>query len=195
MEQILFDYLAQFMLLTTDEKKAILDLDLFKHFKKGTIILKEGEHSDYGYFVIKGCIRSFYMVDGEEKTTAFYTEAESIEPLCKINKEPSKQYISCVEDSILLVGNSETEQAMFQKFPRFETLCRVLSEKLLARNTADFADFKTSSPEQRYLDLRAKRPDLMQRVPQYQIASFLGITAQSLSRMRSRLVESSEQKA
>lgn len=194
MEHILFDYLSKYITLTADEKKAIIDLNIFKQYRKGTILLKEGQVSDYGYFVIKGCIRSYYILEGVEKTTAFYTEAESLEPLCKINKRPSKSYVSCVEDSILMVANSEMEQAIFQKFPRFETLCRVLSEELLAKQTADFDDFKTSSPEQRYSSLLQTRPDLFQRVPQYQIASFLGITPQSLSRMRNRLAENSVNK-
>lgn len=189
MENVLFDYLSNYITLTADEKKAIVNLDIFKEFKKGAIILNEGEHSDYGYFVIKGCIRCYYVIDGTEKTTAFYTEAESLEPLCKINKKPSEYFISCVEDSILIVANSEMEEMMFQKFPKFETLCRILSEELLATNKTEFDNFKTSSPEKRYLDLLKNRPDLLQRIPQYQLASYLGITAQSLSRMRGRLAE------
>ena len=58
-----------------------------------------------------------------------------------------------------------------------------------AKNKADFDDFKTSSPEQRYLNLFNSRPDLLQRVPQYQMASYLGLTPQSLSRIRKRLLE------
>jgi len=80
------------------------------------------------------------------------------------------------------------ETDIFQKFPRFETLCRILSEELLAKSKAEFDEFKIASPEQRYLNLVQTRPDLLQRVPQYQIASFLGITDQSLSRMRNRLL-------
>lgn len=57
------------------------------------------------------------------------------------------------------------------KFPKFETLCRILSEELLATQRIDFDEFKTSSPEQRYLNLIQKRPDLIQRVPQHQLAS------------------------
>ena len=81
------------------------------------------------------------------------------------------------------------ERMIFQKFPRFEKLCRILSEELLAKNESEFDDFKISSPEMRYLNLLETRPDLLQRVPQYQLASFLGITPPSLSRMRARLVE------
>ena len=56
---------------------------------------------------------------------------------------------------------------IFQKFPRFETLCRILSEELLAKNKSEFDDFKISLPEMRYLNLLETRPDLLQRVPQY----------------------------
>ena len=189
MENILFDYLAKYITLGADEKKAIIDLDIFKHYKKGALLLKEGQLSDNGYFVIKGCIRCFYMVDGVEKTTAFYTEAESLEPLCKVNKQPSNYYVSCVEDSILIVANSEMEVEIFNKFPKFETLCRILSEELLAKQQFNFDEFKISSPEQRYLNLLQKRPDLIQRVPQHQLASYLGIRPQSLSRLRARIIE------
>ncbi len=188
MEQVLFNYLSKYIPLTADEKQAIIDLNIFKQYKKGDILLSEGQYSDQGYFVIKGCIRCYYILEGVEKTTAFYTEAESLEPLCKVNKERSKHYVSCVENSILIVANSAMEERMFRAFPRFEMLCRVISDELLANNKMDFDAFRTSSPEQRYLSLLEIRPDLLQRVPQYQIASFLGITAQSLSRMRNRMV-------
>lgn len=189
MENKLFDYISKYMTLTDDEKTAIIDLDIFRHFKKGTVLLKEEQHSDYGYFVIKGCIRCYYIIDGVEKTTAFYTESESLSPLCTINRKPSEYFVSCVEESILIVANSEMEKIIFQKFPRFETLCRILSEELLAKNKTEFDQFKISSPEQRYLNLLQSRPDLIQRVPQHQLASYLGIKPQSLSRLRARIIE------
>jgi hypothetical protein len=76
-----------------------------------------------------------------------------------------------------------------QKFPKFETMCRIFSEELLAKERMDFDEFKTSSPEQRYMNLVQKRPDLIQRVPQHQLASYLGIKPQSLSRLRARILE------
>jgi CRP-like cAMP-binding protein len=189
MENELFDYISKYMTPSEEEKKAIIDLDIFRNYKKGTVLLKEGQLSVDGYFVIKGCIRCYYIVEGEEKTTAFYTESESFAPLCSINKKPSEHYVSCVEDSILTVANPEMEKIIFEKFPRFETVCRLLSEELLAKNQTSFDDFKISSPEQRYLSLLKTKPDLVQRVPQYMMASYLGITPQSLSRMRNRLVK------
>ena len=83
------------------------------------------------------------------------------------------------------------EVEIFQKFPKFETLCRIMSEELIAKQQINFDDFKTSSPEQRYLNLLEKRPDLIQRVPQHQLASYLGVKPQSLSRLRARILEKS----
>ncbi|WP_186755647.1 Crp/Fnr family transcriptional regulator [Echinicola salinicaeni] len=192
MQDLLFDFLSKYITLSEDEKKALIDLNIFHSFKKGTVLLKEGQRSKNGYFVLQGCIRTFYNVEGEEKTTAFYTEMEGITPLCVLSKEPSEYYISCVEDCILIVSDPDMELEIFQSFPKFETLCRVLSEELLAKHQVDFDAFKVSSPEQRYLNLLENRPDLLQRVPQYQLASFLGIKPQSLSRLRARIHKSNK---
>lgn len=188
MENQLFAFISNYMPLLDEEKKAITDLSIFRTYKRGTVLLKEGQYSKEGYFVIKGCLRSYYMIDGEEKTTAFFTELESLTPLCVVNNQPSGHYVAYVEDSILTVANPDMETIIFEKFPRFETLCRVLSEELLAKSQATLDDFKTTSPEQRYLNIQKTRPDLLQRVPQHQLASYLGITPQSLSRIRKRLL-------
>ncbi|MBX2951806.1 MAG: Crp/Fnr family transcriptional regulator [Leadbetterella sp.] len=189
MEDVLFDFLSKYVSLTEEEKNAILSLDIFHSVKKGTILLKEGQKSKDSYFVLKGCIRTYYILEGEEKTTAFYTEMEAVTPHCVISKTPSEYYISCMEDTILTISDSDMEVEMNGKFPKFETLCRMFSEELLVKQQIDFDKFKTSSPEQRYLDLIQKRPDLIQRVPQRQLASFLGIAPQSLSRLRARILE------
>ena len=189
MQDILFDFISKYIPLTEDEKNAILSLDLFRSVKKGTTLLKEGQKSQDSYFVLKGCIRVYYIIDGEEKTTAFYTEMDAFTPHCVINKTTSDYFISCVEDSILTVSNADMGVEINSKFPKFEIMCRILSEELLAKQQIDFDEFKTSSPEQRYLNLMQKRPDLIQRVPQHQLASFLGIKPQSLSRLRARILE------
>ena len=188
MEEILWDFISKHLTLTEEEKTAILDLNIFKAVKKGSILLEQGQRSEEGYFVLKGCIRSFYVMDGEEKTTAFYTEMEGITPHCVIDKKPSEYFLACVEDSIITVSTPDMEEAIFEKFPRFETLCRILSEQLLAKNQTSFDEFRTSTPEHRYLKLLKTRPDLAQRVPQYQLASFLGMTPQSLSRVKARVM-------
>lgn len=189
MQDILFGFISKYVSLTEEEKNAILSLDLFHSVKKGTVILKEGQKSIDNFFVLKGCIRTYYIIDGEEKTTAFYTELEGLTPHCAINKTTSEYFVSCVEDCILLISNADMGVEINSKFPKFEIMCRILSEELLAKKQIDFDAFKISSPEQRYLNLLQKRPDLIQRVPQHQLASYLGIKPQSLSRLRARILE------
>ncbi len=189
MQDILFDFISKYISLTDDEKNALLSLNLFHTVKKGEVLLKEGQNSKESYFVLKGCIRSYYIIDGEEKTTAFYTEMDALTPYCVTNKTPSDYYISCVEDTILTISNADMEAEINSKFPKFDIMCRKLSEELLSKERINFDEFKTSSPEQRYLNLLQKRPDLIQRVPQHQLASYLGIKPQSLSRLKARIFE------
>lgn len=189
MHDILFDFISKYISLTEEEENAITSLDLFRSVKKGTVLLKEGQKSQEEYFVLKGCIRKYYIIDGEEKTTAFFTEMEGLVPHCVTNNAPSEYFISCVEDTILTVTNPDMGVEVNAKFPKFQVMCGVLSEELLAKHQIDFDEFKTSSPEQRYLNLLRIRPDLIQRVPQHQLASYLGIKPQSLSRLRARIME------
>lgn len=189
MKHLLFDFISRYMPLTDDEKKVISDLDVFRQVKKGTLLLEEGQQSQEGYFVLKGCIRKYYIVDGEEKTTNFYTEMQGETPECVLTKKPSTYFLSVVEDSLISASTPAMEEEVFAKFPRFETLCRILSEDLLIKSQTSFDDFKNSSPAQRYENLLKTRPDLIQRVPQHQLASFLGITPQSLSRLKARIVK------
>ena len=192
MTNLLLDFLSKYIPLSSEEKNVLLSLDLFHTIKKGAILLHEGQKSKESYFVLKGCIRTYYNLDSEEKTTGFYTEMEVLTPPCVISKTPSEFFVSAVEDSILAISNSDMEIEINHKFPKFEILCRRMSEELLAKKQIDFDAFKTSSPEQRYMDLLEQRPDLVQRVPQHQLASYLGIKPQSLSRLRSRIIEKSK---
>lgn len=189
MQDLLFDFIDRYMPLTAEEKAAILAVDIFRTVKKKTLLLKQGQFSKDSYFVLKGCLRTYYVIEGEEKTTGFYTEMDALTPPCVIQNKPSECYIETVEDCLLTVSNAEMGAEVNLRFPRFEILCRMLSEELLVQKQLDFDLFKTSSPEQRYLNLLEQRPDLIQRVPQYQLASFLGIKPQSLSRLRARIVE------
>ncbi len=192
MTNLLFDFLSKYIPLNDDEKNALLGLNLFHSVKKGTVLLHEGQESKESFMVLKGCIRTYYIVDGEEKTTAFYTESDVLTPPCVISKTPSEYFVTCVEDCLLAISNYDMEAEVNHKFPKFESLCRILTEELLAKKQIDFDSFKNSSPEQRYQNLLEQRPDLIQRVPQHQLASYLGIKPQSLSRLRSRITEKSK---
>ena len=189
MQDILFDFISKYISLSEDEKGEILSLDIFRSLKKGTILLKEGQRSQDEYFVLKGCIRKYYIIDGEEKTTDFFTELECLTPHCAINNTSSEYYVSCVEDTLLTIGNKDLGVELFNKSPKIQLMSKLWAEEILAKQQIDFDEFKTSSIEQRYHNLLQNRPDLIQRVPQHQLASYLGIKPPSLSRLRARILE------
>ena len=189
MENEILKYLSKYVTITDELEQAILESDFIRSYKKGTILLKEGAVSNECYFVIKGCIRCYYLVDGEEKTTEFYTEEESVTPSAFGKHTPSECYLECIEDTIAGVGTPEQEIEMYRKFPQIESLNRALGEAIMAKYQNTFAEFKMASPEQRYLNLMKTRPDLLLRAPQHQIASYLGIKPESLSRIRKRVMK------
>lgn len=189
-EEAILQYIAAFKTLSEAETRAILDNLRVRTFERGTILLREGQVSDLCYFVLQGCVRQYYLVDGVEKTTNFFTEGQPITAYEGTFKQlPSKFYLSCVEDSMLSVGTQEDEAALFQKFPQFEFICRLATEEELGKSQGKLADFIISTPEERYLNLLKNRPDLLDRVPQYQLASYIGVAPESLSRIRKRISE------
>ncbi|GMQ31527.1 Crp/Fnr family transcriptional regulator [Algoriphagus confluentis] len=131
MQHRLLDFISKYMTLTEQEKELIISCDIFRSVSKGTLLLRQGQYSQQGFFVLKGILRTYYEIDGEEKTTAFYSELEGLLPVCVTNQQPSEYFVETVEDSIISVSNPKMESIIFSQFPRFETLCRILGEELL----------------------------------------------------------------
>ena len=188
MEKEIYEYLSKYIPNTEELEEELSKIEFIKRFGNGTILLEEGKISNECFFIIKGCIRSYYLKDGEEKTTEFYTEEQAVIPSAYGNKIPSEYYLECIEDTIAGVGTPELETEMYQKFPQLESLNRALGEAIMAKTQNTFAEYKMASPEERYLTLLKNRPDLVQRAPQHQIANYLGIKPESLSRIRKRIM-------
>ncbi len=182
--------ISQNIELTENECEIMDQLIPIKGFKKGTVLLREGQISKESFFVIEGLVRKYYVINGDDKTTEFYTEYESVASLQSyMNKTPATHYFECVEDCKLAVLSFDNEQELFKKVPKYETLCRMSMETDFGAQQEILAKFMISSPEERYKNLLATRPELLQRVPQYHLASYLGVKPESLSRIRKRIAK------
>ena len=189
-EHILVEIMSELTPLTEEEKIDIENCFPIKKFDSGTYLLREGQTAKEAYFVIEGCVREYKLSNGEEKTSAFFTEEQSVINFdSMINQTPSKINFVCEEPSTLAVLDMEKEKNLYKKHPRFETFCRNGVEKMIGEKHDQLVDSITLKPEQRYLKLMQERPGLINRVPQYHIASYLGIKPETLSRIRKRIAK------
>lgn len=187
-ENKLIAYFMRFSKLSEVEADAIAESMVVKTFPKGTVLLREGQVSTECYFVMEGCVRQYYLIDGEEKTDRFFTEEQWVVSMNSFLQQlPAAHYWVCCEDTTLVIGNEQKENDLYDRFPRFESISRAVMSEMLAEQQTLTASYLTDSPEQRYLKLLESRPDLFQRVPQYQLASYIGVKPESLSRIRKRI--------
>lgn len=184
------DLISSQLALSDDEATIINENIPIVQFKKGTVLLREGQIAMDSYFTLEGCVRQYYLIDGEEKTVSFFTEGESISSLNSyLHGTPANHFLECVEDCTLAILNVDKERELYKKVRGFESLCRASVEEDYAKQQQLMAAFIIKTPEERYLDLLEHRADLLQRVPQYHLASYLGVKPESLSRIRRRIAD------
>lgn len=161
----------------------------FEHLEKKTILVNPNEKSEKLFFVLKGCLRLYYEKDGEEISTYFFTEemfAVTLESYMTGKK--SRCSLDVLEDSEVLFITSENWKKLVEIIPKLNVFyLKVLQERFFVVHDL-FASFILDSPEERYLNLIKNQPHLLQRIPQGKLASYLGITPVSLSRIRSRIL-------
>ncbi|MBF4693382.1 Crp/Fnr family transcriptional regulator [Fusibacter ferrireducens] len=185
--------LIQFMKKFTDMDEASLK-ELAKDVpivvaEKGTVLLEQGEAPHHCIFVLKGCIRQ-YRVDeqGNELTSDFYTEEQWVTIFYERDRDHvSKFSLSCVEECTLVMGPADLKEAMFDQYSALKDMTYKMLEEKIGEIKGNLSGFMSSTPEARVKALQQNRPDLFQRVPQHQLASYLGLTPESLSRIKKRI--------
>jgi len=157
--------------------------------QKGEQLVKEGQHSDKLLFIVKGCVKAYYVKDGKTITDWFAFENDFI---CAITSfflfVPSPHYIELIEDSTLLVITRDDMMTLCNKHHDFERLGRISTTKTMLQLQQRVVSLQFESAQQRYLNLIAVHPSIELRVPLGDIASFLGITQETLSRIRAAKV-------
>lgn len=181
------NFIRSLVNFSDDDIKKFLTKVVVREVPKKTLLLKEGDIANEVYFVIKGCIRLFYVKDGDEISECFFTEGimggahDSF-----ISQTPSRNCLETIEDSTLLTLNYANLQLLYAEVPLMNELVRKVMEERFVYLQRLFTSHILDTPEQRYEKLVRERPDLINRVPQHQLATFLGITKVSLSRIRGR---------
>lgn len=181
-------FMAQFGELTAEEQQQIADNLIVEAYPKGKLLVKAGDVCRYCYFVLEGCLRQYKLADDTEVTIQFYTEREAaVDFNGYVNQVKSESYLVCLEDTIVIEGNPNQETDMYERFPKLQQITRAMMEQDFGKMQEQFSRFIASSAEERYVYLLNNRPDLLQRVPLQYLASYIGVTPESLSRIRKRI--------
>ena len=173
-----------------DEDLLDHELQFYKkiELKKGDLLISAGQLVAHFYYVAKGCIYYYKIEEGEKKVLEFYTDDVFFTDLSAyVKNTPSKHYLSATENTIVYAVNKSDAERSFDRSHQLERFGRLSMQEAFIKSFNRIERLNSLTNEKRYLRLLEKRPNLFQRVPQYLIASYLGITPVGLSKIRKRL--------
>lgn len=189
MYEILIENIFKKIVLNNDEQQLLKTFFIPKKLRKKQYLLQEGDVSKYLAFVEKGILRS-YTVDekGGEHIAEFAFEGWWIgDQFSFLTGEPSMYNIDALENCELLLLTKQAEEQMLEKIPKMERFFRLLLQNHLIATQGRLVSSLSNSAEEKYKQLVNACPTIPQRVPQHMLASFLGITPETLSRLRKQI--------
>jgi CRP/FNR family cyclic AMP-dependent transcriptional regulator len=161
----------------------------YKRFEKKTVLLQEGEICDFEGYIVKGCVRSYFINEnGFEITLSFALEDWWVSELASFHEgKPARLYIETLEPTEMLMLNRENKELLLDKYPKFERMYRLMLQRSLSVVYDRLLSTLSKPAQERYLEFLERYPQIPQRVAQHYIASYLGVSAEFLSKIRSRM--------
>lgn len=181
-------YLDNCVHLSNEQQDYFNDLLILKTFPKKKMLLSEGEICQFEAFIVKGCVKTYFIDNnGFEVILTFATENWWISDINSFHEQiPSEMYIETIEETELLIINPQTKEQLLNHIPSLERMFRLMVQRHLGTFQERLFNNHALSAEERYDNFLSKYPNLPQRIPQHLIASYLGISAEFLSRIRKR---------
>lgn len=180
-------YFHQFLALS-DPEWADFEACLHREsYPKKADLLSEGQRCDFLAFIEKGAFRFYYLHDGMEKVTAFFFTGDFVSNYRSfLTGQPSDHYIESIQESVIYKIHKKDLSALYDQHRNLERLGRLMAEYLYLAVTKRLDSLLYSTPEERYKELLKRNSKLLQEVPQYMLASYLGVQPETLSRIRNR---------
>lgn len=175
--------------LAPDEKQEFTDLLQLQSVPAKTILLREGEVCRFEAYVRKGCIRVYYVNEnGFEVTLSFAIEDWWVGDVASFyEQKPSRLFIETLEDTEMYVLTPATKEKLLESIPKFERVFRLLIQRNLSALQNRLINTISQKASERYLEFIKLYPTIPQRVAQYYIASYLGVSPEFVSTIRKRL--------
>ena len=189
--QSILENISKHVALTPQEQELFLSKTETKPFKAKTILLNAGEVATCTYFVNSGILRSFNINDNIiEHVLHFACEGWWIGDMYSyISEKPGNLFIEVLEDAEVVIITKENQQQLYQEIPKLERFFRILAENSLVAHQERLMDNLSLTAEERFEKFCSKYPTLIQKVPQKHIPSYIGVTPEFFSKMKSRLLK------
>jgi len=187
--QPLIEHIERIVPLTQEEQDILLTHITYRKMLKGQFLVQQGDICRYSGFVISGCTKTFYVDDeGQEHVIMFSIEDWWTSDIGSfITQSPADFNVQCLENTELILFPYEKQEALFEAIPKMERFFRKIIEKAFAASQKRIVRNFTMSARDRYLFFRSQYPKMEQRIPQYLIASYLGITKEFLSKIKNQI--------
>jgi CRP-like cAMP-binding protein len=188
MSDQLIQHIRKFIPLDDGAATTLSDKLIVKKLRKKEFVLQPGQRCHANFFVLKGCLRLYFMSNKDtEQITQFGIENWWITDYDSLDtQKPSHFYIQAVEDSEILVLEQRLQEELFKDVPAFERYFRLILQKAYTASQRRMEFIFNMTDEERYRSFATRFPEFNQRVPQYMVASYLGVTPQFISRVRAR---------
>ncbi len=186
----LLNYISKYIDLNEEEQAILLSKIKYRKYLKGQYILQQGDVCKYSCFILKGCTKTFHQdKEGQEHIITFCIEDWWAADIASfIGQDPSDYNIQCVETTEVLQFSYAEQEELFQEIPKMERLFRKMLERALISSQKRIVRNFSLTAKERYLYFKQQFPTIEQRIPQYMIASYLGITKEFLSKIKSQLI-------
>lgn len=186
----LLEYIDRYVSLTQEEQAIVQSKFRVRKFLKNQFVVQNGDLCQFESFVISGCLKTFYIDDnGQEHIISFAVENWWTADLGSfITQTPAQLNVQCLENSVLAQIHYNELQQLYVEVPKLERFFRLIIQNAFVAAQKRIVDNFSLAAVQRYLQFCEQYPNIGQRVPQYLIASYLGITKEFLSRIRSQII-------
>ncbi|MFD0761918.1 Crp/Fnr family transcriptional regulator [Lutibacter aestuarii] len=189
-EQPLLNYIKNYISLTEEEEEILLSKISYKKYLKGQYLVQQGDVCKHEYFILSGCTKTFYMDnEGQEHIILFAIEDWWTSDMGSfIAQKPADYNVQCIENTELIQISYEANEELYIQIPKLERFFRKIVERALVASQKRIVRNFSMSAKERYLIFRKNYPKIEQRIPQYMVASYLGITKEFLSKIKSQLI-------
>ena len=184
-------FIKTYIKLPDEELEQIAGKFRRRTVKKNEYLLRQGEICSDLVFVKEGCLRLYYLADGIEVSVWFsFKHSSAIELYSFISERPSEYYLQAIEAGEILYLSKPALNLIYETYPKMQEMMRKFWEDVVINLVDRFTALQRDSAEKRYRDL-LKKPAYLQKIPQKYLASFIGVTPTSLSRIRKKVAKKS----